>query len=99
MADWLDDAMTRPGAGRRRGLVVVVLDAALVRQLVEGRRPDILVVDDGLGTRTWAAVEDVIDANLGTRPVYVIRSQPQTSRLWPYAMSSSPSATRPTSTA
>jgi hypothetical protein len=44
-------------------------------QLVEGRRPDIRVVDDrtrldeGLGE-----VTDVIDANLGRRPVFVIRA-------------------------
>jgi hypothetical protein len=46
-------------------------------QLVEGRRPDIWVVDDrtrldeGLGE-----VTDVIDANLGRRPVFVIRVRP-----------------------
>jgi hypothetical protein len=46
-------------------------------QLVEGRRPDLTIVDDrtrldqGLGELT-----DVIDANLGRRPVYVIRSDP-----------------------
>jgi hypothetical protein len=46
-------------------------------QRVEGRRPDLTIVDDrtrldeGLGELT-----DVIDANLGTRPVYVIRSDP-----------------------
>ena len=46
-------------------------------QRVEGRRPDITIVDDrtrldeGLGDIT-----DVIDANLGIRPVYVIRSDP-----------------------
>ncbi len=45
-------------------------------QLVEGRRPDVTVIDDrtlvdeGLGT-----IEDVIDADLGRRPVYVIRAQ------------------------
>jgi Protein of unknown function (DUF2723) len=46
-------------------------------QRVEGRRPDITIVDDrtrldeGLGE-----LNDVIDANLGIRPVYVIRSDP-----------------------
>jgi Protein of unknown function (DUF2723). len=46
-------------------------------QRVEGRRPDLTIVDDrtrldeGLGDIT-----DVIDANLGLRPVYVIRSDP-----------------------
>ena len=43
-------------------------------QRVEGRRPDLVIVDDrtrldeGLGDIT-----DVIDAHLGTSPVYVIR--------------------------
>jgi len=46
-------------------------------QRVEGRRPDLTIVDDrtrlddGLGD-----VTDVIDASLGIRPVYVIRSDP-----------------------
>ena len=46
-------------------------------QHVEGRRPDITIIDDrtrldeGLGETT-----DVIDANLPTRPVYVIRDDP-----------------------
>jgi hypothetical protein len=43
-------------------------------QLVEGRRPDIAIVDDR--TRIdddLGSIEDVIDANLGKRPVYVIR--------------------------
>jgi hypothetical protein len=44
-------------------------------QLIEGRRPDIAVIDDrtrldeNLGDLT-----DVIDANIATRPVYVLRS-------------------------
>ena len=46
-------------------------------QRVEGRRPDVTIIDDrtrldeGLGDFT-----DVIDAYLGSRPVYVIRSDP-----------------------
>ena len=46
-------------------------------QRVEGRRPDLTIVDDrtrldeGLGDIT-----DVIDANLGIRPVYIVRSDP-----------------------
>jgi len=46
-------------------------------QRVEGRRPDLTIIDDrtrldeGLG-----GINDVIDANLGRRPVYVIRSDP-----------------------
>ncbi len=47
-------------------------------QIVEGRRPDIFIVDDrtrldeGLGSLT-----DVIDANLAIRPVYVMRQDPR----------------------
>jgi len=47
-------------------------------QLVQGQRPDVWIVDDrtrldqGLGD-----VDDVIDANLGKRPVYVIRADPR----------------------
>ncbi len=47
-------------------------------QRVEGRRPDLTIVDDrtrldeGLGD-----IIDVIDANLGVRPVYVIRVDPE----------------------
>ena len=54
------------GGGERRG--------PQAAQLVEGRRPDIAIIDDrtridgNLGSLT-----DVIDANLGKRPVYVIR--------------------------
>ena len=43
-------------------------------QLVEGRRPDVWVVDDR--TRldlNLGEIDDVIDANLGRRPVYVMR--------------------------
>ena len=46
-------------------------------QKVEGRRPDIFIADDrtrldlGLG-----GPSDVIDANLGQRPVYVLRQNP-----------------------
>jgi hypothetical protein len=46
-------------------------------QLVEGRRPDIAIIDDR--TRLdddLGGITDVIDANLGRRPVYVIRADP-----------------------
>ena len=73
-ADWLD-----------RVLPVLDQDALVISwwslstplwyaQMVEGRRPDIFIVDDrtrldlGLGE-----LSDVIDANLGRRPVYVLR--------------------------
>jgi hypothetical protein len=45
-------------------------------QLVEGRRPDLSIIDDR--TRLdehLGEVDDVIDANLDSRPVYVIRAQ------------------------
>ena len=75
MAAWLDEAMAN-----------LAPDAVVVSwwsystplwygTLVEGRRPDLLVVDDsdivydGLGS-----AEAVIDRYLGERPVYVIRS-------------------------
>ncbi|MBI3749819.1 MAG: DUF2723 domain-containing protein [Chloroflexi bacterium] len=77
-ADWTDRALDR-----------MEPDAVIVSwwsfstplwyaQRVEGRRPDLTIIDDrtrlddGLGELT-----DVIDANLGARPVYVIRSDPE----------------------
>ena len=46
-------------------------------QLVEGRRPDIAIVDDRTRLdENLGSVDDVIDANLGKRPVYVIRIDP-----------------------
>jgi hypothetical protein len=46
-------------------------------QLVEGRRPDIAIVDDRTRLdQNLGSVEDVIDANLGKRPVYVMRLDP-----------------------
>lgn len=46
-------------------------------QLVEGRRPDIDIIDDRTRLdRNLGDIYDVIDANLPTRPVYVIRIDP-----------------------
>jgi hypothetical protein len=46
-------------------------------QHVEGRRPDLLVVDDRTRLdQELGDITDVIDANLPTRPVYVIRIDP-----------------------
>jgi hypothetical protein len=43
-------------------------------QLVEGRRPDIAIIDDRTRIdEKLGSLTDVIDANLGKRPVYVIR--------------------------
>jgi hypothetical protein len=43
-------------------------------QRVEGRRPDITIVDDRTRLdENLGSLTDVIDANLGVRPVYVIR--------------------------
>ena len=45
-------------------------------QLIEGRRPDIAIIDDRTRLdQRLGDVGDVIDANLDTRPVYVIRAQ------------------------
>ena len=43
--------------------------------LVEGRRPDLAIIDDSDARRTTASasVADVIDANLGVARCYVIR--------------------------
>jgi Protein O-mannosyl-transferase TMEM260-like len=46
-------------------------------QKVDGRRPDIDIIDDRTRLdRNLGELDDVIDANLGTRPVYVIRMEP-----------------------
>jgi len=47
-------------------------------QLVEGRRPDIAIIDDRTRLdENLGGITDVIDANLPTRPVYVIRADPR----------------------
>lgn len=47
-------------------------------QLVEGRRPDVRILDDrDLLDDQLGDVSDVIDANLGRRPVYVARLDPR----------------------
>ncbi len=52
-------------------------------QRVEGRRPDIAIVDDRtLRDQDLGGVRDVIDANLGRRPVYLIRLPQETSELF-----------------
>jgi hypothetical protein len=76
-AEWTDHAL----ATMARDAVIVswwsYSTPLWYAQRVEGRRPDLTIVDDrtrldeGLGDIT-----DVIDANLGVRPVYVIRSDP-----------------------
>jgi hypothetical protein len=46
-------------------------------QLVEGRRPDVAIIDDRTRLdRGLGGITDVIDANLRRRPVYVIRRDP-----------------------
>ena len=74
VAHWLDDAM----AGLEPGAVVVswwsYSTPLWYGTLVEGRRPDLRIVDDSTReTEGLGSVEDVIDANLGLRPVYLIR--------------------------
>ena len=47
-------------------------------QVVEGRRPDIDIIDDRTRLdRNLGDIYDVIDANLPNRPVYVIRIEPE----------------------
>ena len=47
-------------------------------QRVEGRRPDITIVDDRTRLdEDLGDITDVIDANLPSRPVYVIRDDPR----------------------
>ncbi len=51
-------------------------------QRVEGQRPDITIVDDRTRLdEELGSLTDVIDANLATRPVYVIRADPREIRL------------------
>jgi hypothetical protein len=76
-AAWVDRALTvmEPGA------VIVswwsYSTPLWYAQLVEGRRPDITIVDDRTRLdEDLGDITDVIDANLGTRPVYVIRADP-----------------------
>ncbi len=75
MADWLDDAM----GGLSRDAVVVswwsYSTPLWYGTLVEGRRPDLLIVDDSdIVSENLGSVDDVIDHYLGIRPVYVIRA-------------------------
>jgi hypothetical protein len=74
-AAWLDDAM----AGMDPDAVVVSWWSSSTTlwygTLVEGRRPDLLIVDDSdLVYEHLGSAEDVIDSYLGRRPVLVIRS-------------------------
>jgi hypothetical protein len=74
MAHWLDDAMT----GLAPDAVVVSWwswsTPLWYGTLVEELRPDLRIVDDSTReTEDLGSVEDVIDANLGRRPVYLIR--------------------------
>ena len=59
-------------------------------QHVEGRRPDIRVVDDRTRLdEDLGEIADVIDANLGRRPVLVIQVDPDGPRArWPSATGS-----------
>ena len=74
-ATWLDDALTHLD---RDAVVVSWWSASTTLwygTLVEGRRPDLLVIDDSdIVTDDLGSVEAVIDTYLGRRPVYVIRS-------------------------
>jgi len=51
-------------------------------QKVQGRRPDIAIIDDRTRLdENLGGLTDVIDANLGKRPVYVIRVDPTEVRM------------------
>jgi Protein O-mannosyl-transferase TMEM260-like len=77
-ARWLDDT-----------LAVLAPDAVLVSwwsystplwyaQHVEGRRPDVAIIDDRTRLdEDLGDIYDVIDANIATRPVYAIRTDPR----------------------
>ena len=75
--DWLDEAFT---SIEPNGVVVSWWSYSTplwYGQLVEHRRPDISVIDDR--TRLdehLGSITDVIEANLDTRPVYLIRGSP-----------------------
>ena len=79
-SDWLDAVLDERIVGR---------DAVIVSwwsystplwyaQHVEGRRPDIRIVDDRTRLdEDLGEIADVIDANLGRRPVFVIQIDPE----------------------
>jgi hypothetical protein len=75
MAAWLDDAM----ALLDEDAVVVswwsTSTTLWYGTIVEGRRPDLLIVDDSdIVYDELGSVEDVIDTYLGVRPVYLTRA-------------------------
>jgi uncharacterized membrane protein YhaH (DUF805 family) len=75
-AAWIDDLFT---AVEPDGVVISwwsYSTPAWYGQLIEGRRPDVWIVDDRTRLdENLGEVEDVIDRFLGKRPVYVIRAQ------------------------
>ncbi len=75
-ADWLDQVFAAVGPG---GVIVSWWSYSTpiwYGQVIEGRRPDILLLDDRVRVdENLGGVEDVIDRYLGARPVYVIRAQ------------------------
>lgn len=77
MRAWLDDLM----ASLEPDAVIVswwsFSTPIWYGQLVEGSRPDVLLIDDSnLVNDHLGTAEDVIERYLGIRPVYVIRSSP-----------------------
>lgn len=76
-ARWLDDVLPRLG----RDAVVVswwsTSTPLWYSELVDGRRPDIDVIDDRtIIDRGYGSANGAISAFLGTRPVYIIRANP-----------------------
>lgn len=74
---WIDHAL---GVMREHAVIVSWWSYSTplwYAQLVEDRRPDIDIIDDRTRLdRNLGDIYDVIDANLPTRPVYVIRIEP-----------------------
>jgi hypothetical protein len=75
-AAWVDDAFAAMAPGAAVVSWWSYSTPMWYAQLVEGRRPDIAILDDRtLIDENLGSVADAIDRLLGTRPVYVIRAQ------------------------
>ena len=94
--DWLDEAFT---SIEPNGVVLSWWSYSTplwYGQLVEHRRPDISIIDDR--TRLdehLGSITDVIEANLDTRPVYLIRGSPAEIEALPRAATSSSRSGQP----
>ena len=77
-AAWTDRVLDRAGAERRRRQLVELSRrrSGTPRSSRAGGRTSSSSTTGPASTRTSASLTDVIDANLGSRPVYVIRQDP-----------------------